>query len=392
MTGAVRVEGRGRTLLPGLIDCHVHLGGGDGAPPWAAKVPNVDAQAAALLFAGVTTILSAALDSDTRDLQARIARGALAGPRIISSSRSFTAEGGHPVPFFKSLLPWPVSSAIVRGRVVQVAGEATARAQVAAEIADTDPRFVKIMYDDIPPGTPHLTFGQLKAIIAEVRDRGRRASVHVGSVQDALEAVEAGAALLMHLPGDDLLTEAQARALVASGVPMVTTLRIYQVLSAAMQRGLSFTALEREVMPPGAAGQFQQPPPGYQVPGFPPGYLESFPARDAQLRANAKLLLSLGARLVAGTDSGLPAVFHGAALHRELQALVALGVPPARALRMATADAAQVLEPGADFGTIVPGQRADLLLVEGDPLADIAATERIAGVWQDGRAVARQRP
>src|SRR4051794_15380871 len=57
---AVHVDGSGKTLLPGLIDCHVHLGGGDGTPPWASKVPNTDAQSAALVYSGVTTILAAA--------------------------------------------------------------------------------------------------------------------------------------------------------------------------------------------------------------------------------------------------------------------------------------------------------------------------------------------
>ena len=51
-----------------------------------------------------------------------------------------------------------------------------------------------------------------------------------------------------------------------------------------------------------------------------------------------------------------------------------------------------MLDPGADYGEIAPGKRADLLLVEGDPLADITATERIAGVWQDGRPIVRARP
>ena len=70
--GAEHIDGRGKTLLPGLIDCHVHLGGGDGDPPWAAKRPNLDAQSAALVYSGVTTILAAALDSDVADLKDRI--------------------------------------------------------------------------------------------------------------------------------------------------------------------------------------------------------------------------------------------------------------------------------------------------------------------------------
>jgi imidazolonepropionase-like amidohydrolase len=386
---AERIDGRGRTLLPGLIDCHVHLGGGDGAPPWTAKRPNPDAQSAALLYAGVTTILAAAQDSDLASMKSRIAAGELAGPRIISSSRIFTAVEGHPVPLLRAIIPWPVSAFIVRSRVVQVADAQHARAAVDEEIADTDPDFVKIIYDDIPPGGPRLDRATLGAIIDEVRAKGRRASVHVGSPQEALEAVEAGASLLMHVPGDEPLSEEQARKLAASGVPLVTTSRIYSVLDGAIKGTLTFSPLEKLVMPPGADDDFAHEPAGYVVPGFPQSYLDSMPERSANGARNVKMLADAGAQLIAGTDSGLPGVFHGAALHRELQALVAIGLPPARVLRMATSEAARVIDPKADYGRIEVGQRADLLLVDGDPLADVSATEKIVGVWQDGRAIRR---
>ncbi len=387
---AERVSGHGRTLLPGLIDAHVHLGGPDGAPPWTAKRPNPEAQAAALVYSGVTTILAASRDGDLRALSEAIDRGELAGPRIIRSSRIFTNLGGHPVPLFKALLPWPVSSIIVASRVRQVETVEDAARAVDDEVADDDPAFVKIIYDEIPPGAARLSRQILAALIAEVKKKGKRASVHVGSPADALEAVEAGAALLMHVPGNEPLTEAQARTLAASGVPIATTVHIYGVLAAGNAGTLKFSQLEREVMPTGAADDFANRPKDYVVPGFPQSYLDSFPQRDGVIGKNAKLLADAGAMLLAGTDSGLPGVFHGAALHKELQALVALGLTPARVLRMATSDAARVLDPKADYGRIEVGARADLLLVEGDPLADIAATERIVGVWQDGRGIQRQ--
>ena len=389
MERAERVDGTGKTLLPGLIDCHVHLGGGDGTPPWDSKRPNVDAQSAALVYAGVTTILAAARDADFVGLRRRIAAGELAGPRIISSSRVFTLTGGHPVPFFKALLPWPVSSLIISSRVIQVGSEEEARSAVDKELPDGDPAFAKIMYDDIPPGAPHLSRELLKALIAEVRAKGRRASVHVGSPQDALDAVWAGASLLMHVPGNEPLTEAQARTLAASGVPIVTTVGIYAALSAALDGTLEFSKLEKEVMPPGTIESYANKPEHYLPPGFPQSYIDAIPTRAGYMARNARLLADAGAQLVAGTDSGLPAVFHGAALHRELRALVALGLTPARVLRMATADAARVLERGADYGSIAPGMRADLLLINGDPLVDIAATEQIESVWQDGRKLKR---
>jgi len=383
-SNATRVDGRGKTLLPGLIDCHVHLGGGDGTPPWDSKVPNTDAQAAALVYSGVTTILEASRDTDIAAMRRRIASGELAGPRIIGSSRIVTAPGGHPIPMFRAIVPWPFASFFIRGRVAEAASEDEARRAVDREV-DERPSFIKIVYDDIPPGSARLSPAVLRAAIAEAHARGVRASVHIGSPEEAIEALDAGADVLMHVPADGPLTPEQARRLASSGVPIVTTSRVWAVLGAAERQQLTFTPLEKEVMPPGTAEAFAHRPASYRMSGFPEEYLRSFAERDGYLRGNVTLLVRAGARLVAGTDSGLPGVFHGAALHRELQTLVGLGVPPAQALLMATSEAARAIDPAADYGAIKSGMRADLVLIDGDPLADISATERILGVWQDGR-------
>ena len=150
--------------------------------------------------------------------------------------------GGHPIPFFKALLPWPVSSMIVSQRTAQVDGWADARAAVGRALEDSggdQVRFVKFMYDAIPPGSPRLDQAELSTAIAEVKARGLRASVHVGSPQDALDAIDAGAALLMHPPHQLELTDAQTASLVESGVPMVTTVRIFSILDDALKKTLA---------------------------------------------------------------------------------------------------------------------------------------------------------
>jgi Amidohydrolase family len=102
---------------------------------------------------------------------------------------------------------------------------------------------------------------------------------------------------------------------------------------------------------------------------------------DALLRG----LHAGGARLVAGTDVGNPFVVAGFSLHEELERFVAAGFTPYEALRAATVDAADLLHAADDFGTVTVGKRADLLLLDGDPLADVAQAERIAGVMARGR-------
>lgn len=94
-----------------------------------------------------------------------------------------------------------------------------------------------------------------------------------------------------------------------------------------------------------------------------------------------------GAVLVTGTDSGIPLLFHGPAIHRELQLWVTAGIPPAAALQGATYNAARSLPSGDRIGLIRAGYDASLLLVDGNPLQDITATERISSVFFKGERV-----
>jgi imidazolonepropionase-like amidohydrolase len=101
-----------------------------------------------------------------------------------------------------------------------------------------------------------------------------------------------------------------------------------------------------------------------------------------------------GVPFFAGTDGGVPGVFPGAGLHRELALYAELGLTPLEVLRATTSRPAAFLEPGGATGRILPGQRADLLLVQGDPTADIHALDRIALVCVSGedstRCLARE--
>jgi imidazolonepropionase-like amidohydrolase len=98
-----------------------------------------------------------------------------------------------------------------------------------------------------------------------------------------------------------------------------------------------------------------------------------------------------GVPLVTGTDSGHLLLFHGPAIHRELQLWVECGIPPAAALRAATFSAARLLRADQHIGLIAKGYDADLLLVDGNPLQDISATERISLVIHKGERINRPR-
>jgi len=108
-------------------------------------------------------------------------------------------------------------------------------------------------------------------------------------------------------------------------------------------------------------------------------------------RARSELLRAwkAGVPLVMGSDAGNPLVFHGQSLHREMQLWVAAGIPPAVVLQAATSNAARLLRADGRLGAIRPGLEATLLLVDGNPLEDIAATERISLVVFKGERIRR---
>jgi len=108
-----------------------------------------------------------------------------------------------------------------------------------------------------------------------------------------------------------------------------------------------------------------------------------------EAKANLLRAWKAGVPLVMGTDSGNPLVFHGPSMHREMQLWVQAGIPAELALQAATGNAAKLLRAGNRIGTIRPGMDADLLLVDGNPLQDIGATERISLVVFKGERIRR---
>lgn len=382
--GVRRVAGAGRTLLPGLVDAHVHLSA-TGAPPWRRALPDAAASARALLFCGVTTALVAAGDRDEDALDREGAAGATLAPHLFRAGPGLTAPGGHPIPFIRALVPWPISSLAAWVQPTAATPE-EARAAVRRIRQRHGPPLFKIFYDDIPPGAPRLSREALGAAIAEARAQGMRPVVHIGAAADMVTAAELGASLLMHPPSRDTLSEAQIARLRALGVPFVTTSR---VLRAQDEVARGATALERALVDGETLAAFSAPPPGFALEGFGDSARE-FPLAAARMADNTRRLIAAGVPFLAGSDTGVFGVFPGAGLHGELRALAELGLAPAAVLRAATSAAADFLDPTRSFGRVAPGQRADLLLVRGDAGRDLTALADIEEVLLAGLRLERR--
>ncbi|MGH9392184.1 MAG: amidohydrolase family protein [Vicinamibacteria bacterium] len=222
--GADRIDGTGKTLLPGLIDSHIHLGMNE-RPPWSAKLPDPRADAAALLYAGVTTVIEAAKN----EYWDRIVSGEWSGPRVFRATTMITAKGGHPTALFREILPTPLDTILLSRSLREASGPEEGRRAAHEEIQAKPLDFVKVIYDSVPPGAPRLDEETLRAIIDEARSKNQPVFAHVGSPEDAVAAAEAGASLLMHTPRTAVFSDEQVERIKEKGIPVVTTMRVLGV-------------------------------------------------------------------------------------------------------------------------------------------------------------------
>ena len=351
--GAQVVDAHGRTLLPGLWDMHVHLGDGDGLLDLAS---------------GVTTVRD--LGNDIADLGARVARfdaGAEVGPRVIRAG----------------LIDGPGKFAAPTGVLAATADEAHAAVKRYAELG-----YVQIkMYSSLDPALVPL-------IAKDAHDRGLRVSGHIPNGMRASQAVEAGYDEIQHVnflflqflarPGDDTRTPlrftrvAEGAAALDLDSPEVTA---FLDLLVAHHTVLDPTVSTFEAMfdsDPSDVDPVLAPylgrMPAQMERGAHGGGLDAPNGQRATFRASYAKMLDFVARawrrgipIVAGTDGTA-----GLQLSRELELYVKAGIPAGDVLAIATAGGARVMNV-ADAGAIAPGKRADLVLIDGDPLRDIGA-------------------
>ena len=369
----IEVAGAGLTLLPGLIDSHTHLvSAGEKHPP----APDPMAIGEAFLYAGVTTILVTAGFDEVVSFRNQLREGVELGPTVLWGGPGLSAPGGHPIPLLRSMLAWPLSWVVTRG-VPTAADGKEARERVEEIIVEYEPDFVKIIYDDLPPGSPHLSRAALRAAKAN----GVRPIVHTTTPEDTIEAVDAGAALLVHVPQRGVLSDDDVQRLVAAGVPFVTTVRLPSASYELAADGP--IALETEMYHPSLLQPWLENP-RWELSGFSEEIDRRHDEVAAETEGNFRKLSDAGARMFVGTDSGVHGIFPGASLHREMRLLVRLGMSPVDVLRAVTSEPGAFLDPTGRIGRVAPGSRADLLLVRGNPSEDINALAAIEAVFVGG--------
>lgn len=388
------VEGQGKTLLPGLIDAHVHLGGPAGITTGA---DNYDPQmtmpraAAALLYSGVTAARSVGdgLDASLK-LRKAINAGSRLGAQISACGPMFTAENGHGTEFVENLpaaIKQTVKSQLLRTpktpeearrqvRELKSAGVDCLKAILEAGWGDG------MLFD-------RLDLLLVRSVAEEARVQHLPLAVHTGDARDVADALEIGATSVEHGSWRDEIPDRLLEHMVQNGVyldPTLTVAEAYSQYFAGKGDALNST-LVQQVVPARilqATREFVTSGKGLE-----PAKAALFQSAFDEARANLLRAWKAGVPLVMGTDSGNPLVFHGPAMHHELQLWVQTGIPIDVALQAATVNAAKLLGIATRTGAIRKGMDADLLLVDGNPLQDISATERISLVVFKGERIRR---
>ncbi|MBM4279608.1 MAG: amidohydrolase family protein [Deltaproteobacteria bacterium] len=376
------VDGRGKTLLPGFVDAHAHVlsSGGALSGPGLAPAESL----ARWLAVGVTTVFDlGAAAADLEQLIADVDDGVVAGPRIFHTNLMITGRGSHPLGLADAMVPF---GAVLVGAVLpQVAVEADIGPALDV-VLEGDPDYVKVVIDRMPEGEPIMDRAVLVALVKAARARGQRVFVHAGDVDDAVAAAEAGCTALAHLPWRGALSADHARRLKDSGVVVVSTAWMWERTADLLGGRFVPTPEEERLVPANLRDAAKARPTHPALVALGHELDDNALERAAALRA----LLQAGVPFVVGTDSVLPAVWPGAAYVAERRALLAAGMPVSELVTAMTARPARLVAGAhADFGVVAPGKVADLVLVDGDPLQEPAALDRVALVVRRGQVVER---
>ena len=322
------VDAGGGTILPGLVDTHVHHLNGLDLQDGKLDGISVTMTLTNPLQAGVTTYRDLGSpygdSANIADLRAALEQHGANAPTIVMSGPLLAAEGNYAVDGFP-------------GQALAVADGAAA-ADSVTRLLDAGVDQIKLMvehWEFRSEPTPSLTAEQIKAMTDTARARGVRVVAHVSDIDEAWMALNGGADELTHWPGSEPLPDELIDELATRNVPVGTT---FSILTP-------------------AAGDVRR-------------------------------LLDAGGTIVLSSDA--PGATSTLSIGRELERMVTAGMTPMEAIVASTSHAARAVELDEQVGTLTIGKHADIIIVDGDPLDDITTIANITTVLNDGTTVHRE--
>jgi len=378
------IDATGKWILPGLVDGHVHFfqtGGLDARPDllpnpegrrYREVVAEIRRNPAPYLRAYVCSGITSVFDfggpmwefdlRDSRDDDALSPRIAFTGPLLATyDPPALELENDDPIWLMKD--------------------EAGVNGQVTRLVAHR-PDAIKIWFVHRPEGDLQAEAKLVRAAIQAAHAAKLRAAVHATTLETARIAVEAGADILVHSVGDREIDDAFVASVVGRKIIYIPTLIVGGSYRDVRMRQVEFEPFEKDCAPPKTVASFavlkDLPDSVLPRPAAPPP--DPLPIEQKSL----KRLVDAGATIAAGTDAGNTRTLHGPSLHREFVLMAEAGMTPMQILVSATRNGAELMGRGRELGQVQAGMRADLVLLDADPLADIRNTRKIFKVIRGG--------
>jgi imidazolonepropionase-like amidohydrolase len=361
---ARHLDGRGRFLIPGLMDMHVHLQGGVTVTPEGLRKAGFDRRAgeaalASYLYAGVTSLYDSGNEPDfIFGLRDDERAGRIASPRIFAAGGIVTYPGSHGSgPGSTDIDRWPEAQAALDRHLAR------------------HPDVVKFTLEE-------RGWGARPMIPLLPEDLLRHAIVHVSSELRAMEALYAGADNLSHPVIQGPASEKYFRTLAARKNPVVSTLTIGENYSRLVEHPeyLDEPLYRASIAP----AEIERLKTAQRQAWSTALWTQWMKLMTPVAMENLRQLDAAGGVVVLGTDQTL-----GPAVHRELELLQQAGIPPLRILRIATLNGAVFLGRESELGSVTPGKRADAVLLSADPVADVRNARAVEAVIKDGVVVDR---
>jgi imidazolonepropionase-like amidohydrolase len=357
--GAQRVALTGKTVIPGLINAHGHVGNTVGLEPGRYSADNVMRDLRTYAFYGVTTVYSLGDDQE-------------AGFKIRDAQNTPALDRAR---------------LFVAGPVLAPKSPEEARKQVD-EVAATKADIIKIRVDDNLGTTQKMPPAVYQAVIDESHKKSMRTAVHLFYLEDAKGVLDAGGDFIAHSIRDKDVDDAVISMLKRRDVCVCPTL-MREVSTFVYESTPSWFSdpLFLKKADPQTLERLKEPARQEQMKNSKSA--QRYKVALEQASRNLKKLSDAGVKIAMGTDTGPPARFQGYFELMELELMAKAGLTPKKVLTAATRDAAVCQKVDRDLGTIEPNKWADFVVLDADPLADISNTRKIADVYIAGNRVAR---
>ena len=384
------INGIGKTLMPGFIDAHVHLSG-SGAVFWDNVKADPHYNLKAYLYSGITTVYDlGGISSDIEKLSVQIDNG-IVGPDIYHTHIPITVKNSHPIPLTKEMLPWPLK--IMANSVIPTISSVDDAQETIDNYLKKNVDYVKITCDQIPHGTPEMSKELLTALISECHKNNKKVFVHVGSAQNAINALNAGADVLAHGIWRSELSPEEADSITSFNKPIIYTISGFVNVDK-INKGLfvpsedDTTLVPKEVLEPVSNGKGLEVHKTKTMSIF----FNDVSENEKFWKNNFDLLYSRGANIIIGTDSSLPGTYAGSTYYQEIDFLKKFGMSNYHILKGGTYSAAILFQTNPNFGSVEVGKKANLLLVNGNPMEDIDLVKNPHSIFKNGQLIERITP